>query len=156
MPRTRAFNAHRTTQVTSYTLSLHEVDTVQNSLELSEFVPSTIETMVRQGHIDSLADPLVVTLLNHKWSQFGAAMYLAQLCSYIAFLIVQTFVVWMHNHGVSKQASRTTIEPAFAGNRGLIKASHTVPLSNVINAQKNSQHNTRDQKKKSNDCDAAR
>lgn len=90
------------TQVTSYTLSLHEVDTVQDSLEPAEFVPSTIETMVRQGHTGGLADPLVVTLLDHKWARFGAAMYAAQFATYVAFLIVQTLLVWMHSHGVSE------------------------------------------------------
>ncbi|MEW5311092.1 MAG: hypothetical protein WDW38_002835 [Sanguina aurantia] len=88
--------------VTSYTLSLHEVDTVQDSAEPAEFVPSTVETLVRQGHIDGLADPLVATLLDHKWARFGAAMYAAQFATYVAFLIVQTLLVWMHSHGVSE------------------------------------------------------
>ena len=42
--------------VTSYSLSLREIDTVQNP---GEFVPSVIETIVRKGHLDALGDPLV-------------------------------------------------------------------------------------------------
>lgn len=81
--------------VTSYSLSLHEIDTVQNSKRV--FVPSAIETIVRKGHMHMIDDPLVKTLLTNKWQRFAAAQFLAQAGVYLVLVLVQTFLVWLHS-----------------------------------------------------------
>ncbi len=61
--------------VTSYSLSLREIDTVQNPG--GKFVPSVIETIVRKGHLDALGDPLVQVRrsrrgVGQRWVHVGA------------------------------------------------------------------------------------
>ncbi|KXZ41393.1 hypothetical protein GPECTOR_497g455 [Gonium pectorale] len=79
--------------VTSYSLSLREIDTVQNA---GEYVPSAIETSVRKGHLDLLGDPLVQTLLQTKWQRFGKTTFLIQVSAYLVWVVSQTFLVWLH------------------------------------------------------------
>ncbi len=54
-------------QVTSYSLSLYEIDTAQDSDRRGSIrTPSAIEIMVRSGHVLILNDPLVKTLMTTK------------------------------------------------------------------------------------------
>ncbi|GIL76046.1 hypothetical protein Vretimale_5686 [Volvox reticuliferus] len=78
--------------VTSYSLSLREIDTVQNA---GEYVPSAIETSVRKGHLELLGDPLVQTLLQTKWQRFGKTWFLVQATAYLVWVVSQTFLVWL-------------------------------------------------------------
>ncbi|KAG2493527.1 hypothetical protein HYH03_008341 [Edaphochlamys debaryana] len=80
--------------VTSYSLSLREIDTVQNQ---GEYVPSAIETSVRKGHLEVLGDPLVQTLLQTKWQRFGKATFLCQVAAYLVWVVSQTFLVWLQS-----------------------------------------------------------
>ncbi|GFR48585.1 hypothetical protein Agub_g10488 [Astrephomene gubernaculifera] len=79
--------------VTSYSLSLREIDTTQNP---GEYVPSAIETLVRKGHLEVLGDPLVQTLLQTKWQRFGQTIFLVQVTAYLVWVVSQTFLVWLH------------------------------------------------------------
>lgn len=80
--------------VTSYSLSLREIDTVQDPR--GKYVPSVIETIVRKGHLDALGDPLVQTLLHNKWMRFAKRWFLTQFGAYLVWVVSQTFLVWMH------------------------------------------------------------
>mmetsp|Transcript_1453 Transcript_1453/g.3191 ORF Transcript_1453/g.3191 Transcript_1453/m.3191 type:complete len:1024 (-) Transcript_1453:1638-4709(-) len=82
--------------VTSYSLSLHEIDTVQGSRR--SFVPSAIEIIVRRGHMHTLDDPLIKTLLTTKWQRFALLHFLCHVSLYTVFVIVQTFLIWLHCH----------------------------------------------------------
>lgn len=104
--------------VTSYSLSLREIDTVQagggagtaaggaagahgggaggGGASGEAWVPSVIETIVRKGHLDALGDPLVQTLLHNKWERFAKVTFVAQTTWYLVWVISQTFLVWMH------------------------------------------------------------
>uniref|UniRef100_A0A7S0RFC8 Ion transport domain-containing protein n=1 Tax=Chlamydomonas leiostraca TaxID=1034604 RepID=A0A7S0RFC8_9CHLO len=79
--------------VTSYSLSLHEIDSVQNS---RSFVPSAVETIVRKGHMHMIDDPLVKTLLTSKWHLFARAQFVLQGAVFLVLVILQTFLVWLH------------------------------------------------------------
>ena len=79
--------------MTSYSLSLHEIDTVRNSKGV---ITSAIEIMVRKCHIKILSDPLVKTLITTKWQRFAGAQFSFQMLSYLVFVVAQTFLVWLH------------------------------------------------------------
>eukprot|EP00798_Chlamydomonas_sp_ICE-L_P014182 gene14182-20149_t len=95
--------------VTSYSLSLHEIDTVQNR---NIFVPSALEEIVRKNrnifdssalneivrkaHMDSLNDPLIKTLLETKWDRFARNCFAIQMALYLIFVVLQTFLIWLH------------------------------------------------------------
>ncbi|KAL6745893.1 ankyrin repeat-containing domain protein, partial [Haematococcus lacustris] len=81
--------------VTSYSLSLHEIDSVQNA---HSFVPSAVETIVRKGHKELVEDPLVTTLLSTKWRRFAAAQFALQGCLTALILVLQTVLAWLHSH----------------------------------------------------------
>ena len=79
--------------MTSYSLSLHEIDTVRNSKGI---ITSAIEIMVRKSHIKILSDPLVKTLITTKWQRFAGAQFCFQMLAYLVFVVAQTFLVWLH------------------------------------------------------------
>ena len=81
-------------QVTSYSLSLNEIDTVRGSKGM---ITSAIEIMVRKGHVKILSDPLVKTLITTKWDRFASMQFLMHAFLYLAFVIAQTFLVWLHS-----------------------------------------------------------
>jgi hypothetical protein len=55
-------------QITSYNLSLREIDTVQDE---TEYVPNALEAVLRKGHLDLLREPLLQTILRFKWEAFA-------------------------------------------------------------------------------------
>lgn len=61
-------------QVTSYSLALREIDTVQDEdtgLPDGGYVPNALEVTLRKRHLDMLSEPLLTTLLAHKWEAFA-------------------------------------------------------------------------------------
>lgn len=60
-------------------------------------ITSAIEIMVRKGHIKILSDPLVKTLITTKWDRFASTQFLLHAFLYLAFVIAQTFLVWLHS-----------------------------------------------------------
>jgi hypothetical protein len=80
-------------QVTSYSLSLHEIDTARSP---SSLISSAIETMVRKGHVKILSDPLVSTLISTKWERFARSHFLIHTFLYLVFVVVQVFLIWLH------------------------------------------------------------
>ena len=95
-------------QVTSYSLSLHEIDTVRNSKGM---ITSAIEIMVRKEHIKILSDPLVKTLITTKWQRFAGYQFVFHAFLYLAFVVVQTFLVWLHcSANQWNQSSRQALE----------------------------------------------
>jgi len=59
-------------------------------------ITSAIEIMVRKEHINILSDPLVKTLITTKWQRFASYQFISQAIAYLIFVIVQTFLVWLH------------------------------------------------------------
>ena len=60
--------------MTSYSLALREIDTVQDEdtgLPDGGYVPNALEVMLRKRHLDMLNEPLLTTLLQHKWEAFA-------------------------------------------------------------------------------------
>ena len=55
-------------QITSYNLSLREIDTVQDE---AEYVPNALEAVLRKGHLEMLREPLLQTILRFKWEAFA-------------------------------------------------------------------------------------
>ena len=95
-------------QVTSYSLSLHEIDTVRNSKGM---ITSAIEIMVRKEHIKILSDPLVKTLITTKWQRFAGYQFVLQAFLYLVFVVIQTFLVWLHcSANQWNQSSRQALE----------------------------------------------
>lgn len=80
-------------QVTSYSLSLHEIDTVRGAKGM---ITSAIEIMVRKGHIKILSDPLVKTLITTKWQRFASTQFALHGLLYLIFVVAQTLLVWLH------------------------------------------------------------
>ncbi|GAX79471.1 hypothetical protein CEUSTIGMA_g6912.t1 [Chlamydomonas eustigma] len=79
--------------VTSYSLSLHEIDTARSP---SGLISSAIETMVRKGHVKILSDPLVSTLIATKWERFARGHFLVHTLLYLVFVVLQVFLIWLH------------------------------------------------------------
>jgi hypothetical protein len=124
--------APRCVQVTSYNLSMREIDTVQNP---GEYVPSATEIIIRkvrgrcragrvhsgapltavrwgaQGHADMLVDPLVVTVLDAKWERFAKMQYVVHAVAYLAFVVVQVVLVWLRaDRELTHTAARAALE----------------------------------------------
>eukprot|EP00201_Polytomella_parva_P020198 CAMPEP_0175043104 /NCGR_PEP_ID=MMETSP0052_2-20121109/2973_1 /TAXON_ID=51329 ORGANISM="Polytomella parva, Strain SAG 63-3" /NCGR_SAMPLE_ID=MMETSP0052_2 /ASSEMBLY_ACC=CAM_ASM_000194 /LENGTH=456 /DNA_ID=CAMNT_0016306069 /DNA_START=224 /DNA_END=1591 /DNA_ORIENTATION=- len=100
--------------VTSYSLSLRELDSVttiharkgasvssavNNGICIDEALPrpGAISTIVRKGHLDLLAEPLMQTLLNSKWQRFGKTSFLIHASIYLVLVVAQTFLAWLHS-----------------------------------------------------------
>ncbi len=95
-------------QVTSYTLNLHEIDTVRSS---SGLVTSAIEIMCRKGNIKILSDPLVSSLIATKSTRFANVHFLVHCSLYVSLVLVQTFLVWLHcSAGQWNKVSRMALE----------------------------------------------
>lgn len=88
--RRRAFYTFGNT--TSYSLGLREIDTVQDE---KQYVPTVLETLIRKGHYHLLNEPLVRTILRHKWKRFGAWQFVAHFTLYLIYVISQTVLVWL-------------------------------------------------------------
>lgn len=69
-------------QVTSYSLALREIDTVQDEvtgLPDGGYTPNVLEVVLRKRHLEMLSEPLLTTLLAHKWHAFARTQVGASL-----------------------------------------------------------------------------
>lgn len=81
--------------IASYILSLREIDTVQDAAGPTNYVMSTLETAVRKGHSQLMLDPLLNTLLQHKWESFAKAQFITHGLVYLSLVLVQTCLIWL-------------------------------------------------------------
>ncbi|KIY99828.1 Transient receptor potential cation channel subfamily V member 6 [Monoraphidium neglectum] len=79
-------------KITSYSLALREIDTVQDE---EEYVPNALEVVLRKGHLDMLEEPLISTLLQHKWGAFARTQFLLHLLGYLLLEVSQTVLIWL-------------------------------------------------------------
>lgn len=56
-------------------------------------------SFIMQGHTDILNDPLVKTMCTNKWQRFALAQFVTQGLCYLVYVIVQTFLIWLHCSG---------------------------------------------------------
>ena len=88
--------------VTSYSLALREIDTVQDDGDGGGgddrdggYVPNALEVVLRKGHLDMLEEPLIATLVRHKWRAFARFQFLAHLAGYLLLEVSQTVLIWL-------------------------------------------------------------
>ncbi|KAG1674298.1 hypothetical protein FOA52_013487 [Chlamydomonas sp. UWO 241] len=93
--------------VTSYALSLNEIDTLQASATRGRS-PSAIEIMVRKRHLAILADPLVKTLISTKWERFARAHFAVHAALYAALVVMQA----LYRHAF-KRSNRGYVAPLY-------------------------------------------
>eukprot|EP00879_Flechtneria_rotunda_P024448 GHRR01025918.1.p1 GENE.GHRR01025918.1~~GHRR01025918.1.p1 ORF type:complete len:377 (+),score=86.35 GHRR01025918.1:244-1374(+) len=94
--RRRAFYSFG--KVTSYSLALHEIDTVQDEGRTGDdggYVPNALEAVLRKRHLDMLQEPLLTTLLQHKWEAFARAQFLIHFAGYLLLEVSQTILIWL-------------------------------------------------------------
>lgn len=76
-------------QVTSYSLALREIDTVQDEdtgLPDGGYVPNALEVVLRKRHLGLLSEPLLTTLLAHKWEAFARTQVIHLLRPVVCYL----------------------------------------------------------------------
>ncbi|GBF97002.1 hypothetical protein Rsub_09799 [Raphidocelis subcapitata] len=79
-------------RVTSYSLALREIDTVQDE---EGYVPNALEVVLRKGHLDMLEEPLISILLRHKWEAFARTQFLLHFVGYLLLEVSQTILIWL-------------------------------------------------------------
>ncbi|KAF6258835.1 hypothetical protein COO60DRAFT_1074230 [Scenedesmus sp. NREL 46B-D3] len=97
--RRRAFYSFG--KVTSYSLSLREIDTVQDEDEAAGpdggYVPNALEAVLRKRHLDMLQEPLLTLLLQHKWEKFARYQLVVHFLGYLLLEVSQTILIWLHS-----------------------------------------------------------
>ncbi|KAF8062894.1 TRPV6 [Scenedesmus sp. PABB004] len=99
--RRRAFYSFG--RVTSYSLALREIDTVQDEDDGAApggdggYVPNVLEAVLRKRHLHMLQEPLLTTLLQHKWEAFARYQFVAHFLGYLLLEVSQTLLIWMHS-----------------------------------------------------------
>ncbi|WIA19587.1 hypothetical protein OEZ85_005527 [Tetradesmus obliquus] len=97
--RRRAFYSFG--KVTSYSLSLREIDTVQDEDEAAGpdggYVPNALEAVLRKRHLDMLQEPLLTLLLQHKWEKFARTQFVVHFLGYLLLEVSQTILIWLHS-----------------------------------------------------------
>ncbi|WIA39861.1 hypothetical protein OEZ86_013308 [Tetradesmus obliquus] len=97
--RRRAFYSFG--KVTSYSLSLREIDTVQDEDEAAGpdggYVPNALEAVLRKRHLDMLQEPLLTLLLQHKWEKSARTQFVVHFLGYLLLEVSQTILIWLHS-----------------------------------------------------------
>ncbi len=56
-----------------------------------------------------ISDPLVKTLLTTKWHRFARFQFSVQAGMYLVLVLVQTFLIWLHNVGSHYSSSQKRV-----------------------------------------------
>ena len=51
--------------------------------------------LVVQAHLNLLQEPLILSILHHKWVSFGAIQMILHLFLYIVYVVSQSLLIWL-------------------------------------------------------------
>ena len=87
--------------VTNYSLSLNDIDTVGS--DPTKHHPSVLDVVLKRRHLGLLSHPILVAMLEMKWTRFGRSAYFRYFAFYAAFLVI--FSWQMHSHATRRDPS---------------------------------------------------
>ena len=122
--------------VTNYSLSLEGIDTVGS--DPMKHDPSVLDVVLKRRHLGLLSHPILVAMLEMKWTRFGRSAYFRYFAFYAAFLAI--FSWQMHWHATRRDPSewrsteRTAMEWTTLALVMIMLAQHARDLAHFVRA----------------------